>query len=89
MSKWEHGINEKVVINLDHAGDRHVACAWDDCPSDGYELYKLTVNYGKALTPHIVTHVFCCERHRQYFIYASQHDASYGKLPPGFRRSYI
>jgi hypothetical protein len=89
MTRWEHGINQKVVINLDHGGAKHVCCAWDDCENDGYELYKLTINYGKAETPRIVTHVFCCERHKQYFIHGSLHDAQYGRLPPGFRRSYI
>lgn len=89
MSRWEHGINEKVVINLDHAGDRHVMCAWDDCENDGYELYKLTINYGKALTPHVVNHVFCCERHKQYFIESARGPGRHGKLPPGSHRSYI
>lgn len=84
-----HGINEKVVINLDHAGDRHIACAWDDCTNDGYELYKLTINYGTAVAPHIVNHVFCCERHKQYFVHGSQKLAAYGRLPPGYRRSTV
>lgn len=84
-----HGINEKVVINLDHAGDRHVMCAWDDCENDGYELYKVVINYGKTETPHIVNHVFCSERHKQYFIHGSTRLAAYGQLPPGHRRSTL
>jgi len=74
--------NEKVVINLDHAGDRHIMCAWDDCERDGYELYKAVVNYGKADTPRLVSHVFCCERHKQYWINSVK---SYGRLPAGSR----
>jgi hypothetical protein len=82
----QHGIVDKVVINLDHAGDRHVACAWDDCERDGYETNKVKVNYGKVDTPQIVQYVFCTERHRQFWINSHR---SYGKLPPGFKRSFI
>lgn len=86
MTKWDHAINQKVVINLDHGGARHVMCAWDDCEHDGYESNKVEINYGKGDTPHIVKHVFCTERHRQYFINSVK---SYGNLPPGNRRSFI
>jgi hypothetical protein len=86
MSRWQHGVNDKVVINLDHAGDRHVMCAWDDCERDGYELHMVKINYGQADTPHIVKHVFCTERHKQFFINSVK---AYGKLPPGYRRSFI
>jgi hypothetical protein len=86
MSKWDHGIVEKRVINLDHAGDRHVMCAWDDCERDGFDLHQVRINYGKAGTPHVVKHVFCTERHKQFFI--NSHRA-YGVLPPGYRRSFI
>ncbi len=86
MSMREHALIEKPVINLDHAGDRHVMCAWDDCEKDGYELHKVRINYGKADTPQIVNHVFCSDRHKQYFI--NSHRA-YGSLPPGHKRSYI
>lgn len=86
MSMREHARIEKAVINLDHAGDRHVMCAWDDCEKDGVELHKVRINYGKVDTPHVVNHVFCSERHKQYFI--NSHRA-YGQLPPGHKRSYI
>jgi hypothetical protein len=86
MSKWTHGIVDKKVINLDHGGSRHVMCAWDDCERDGYETNKVIINYGKANTPHLVRHVFCSERHRQFFINSVK---AYGNLPPGFRRSFI
>jgi hypothetical protein len=86
MSKWDHGIIEKRVINLDHAGDRHVMCAWDDCERDGFDLHQVRINYGKALTPHVVKHVFCTERHKQFFINSHR---QYGVLPPGYRRSFI
>lgn len=86
MSKWGHAIVEKKVINLDHGGAKHVMCAWDDCERDGVEMHKTTVNYGSADCPQIVNHVFCSERHRQYWINSVR---SYGNLPPGFRRSFI
>lgn len=88
MTRWEHGITHKKVINLDHAGDRHVMCAWDDCEHDGYDMHMVRVNYGADAGPnaHVVKHVFCTERHKQFWI--NSHRA-YGKLPPGFRRSFI
>jgi len=82
----EHAIIERKVINLDHDGDRHVMCAWDTCERDGVELFHCDVNYGKAETPHVVRHVFCTERHRQYWINSTR---GYGQLPPGYRRSFI
>lgn len=81
-----HAIIEKKVINLDHAGDRHVMCAWDTCENDGVELHKVRVNYGTAIQQQIVNHVFCSERHKQYWINSVN---SYGNLPPGYRRSCI
>lgn len=85
MSRRDHALIEKPVINLDHAGDRHVMCAWDECEKDGYELHKARVNYGTAGQPHVVSHVFCCENHKQYWINSVN---SYGNLPPGYRRSF-
>lgn len=82
----EHAIIHKKIINIDHDGDRKVACAWEDCPKDGYELYKCTVNYGTLGKPQIVRYVFCTERHRQYWIHSHR---SYGNLPPGYRMSTI
>jgi hypothetical protein len=81
-TEWRHAIVEKKVINLDHGGAKHVMCAWDDCENDGYEMYQVRINYGKAATPHVVKHVFCSERHRQYFINSTR---SYGNLPAGMR----
>lgn len=88
MSKdrWRHAKIEKVVINLDHGGSRHVMCAWDDCERDGVDLHMVKINYGKADTPHIVKHVFCSERHKVFWINST---SRYGQLPPGYRRSII
>jgi hypothetical protein len=82
MPRWQHGINEKVAINLDHGGSRHVMCAWDDCEKDGHINYMCAVNYGADDGPnaHIVKHIFCTERHRQYWINSTR---QYGRLPPG------
>ena len=82
----QHAIIHKRVINLDHAGDRHVCCAWDDCEHDGYDLHMVRINYGTAETPHVVKHVFCTERHKQFFIHSHR---QYGRLPPGYRLSII
>jgi len=82
----EHAIIHKKVINLDHDGDRHVCCAWDDCERDGVDLHQVRVNYGKADTPHVVKHVFCTDRHKQYWINSTKR---YGNLPPGYRLSII
>jgi hypothetical protein len=86
MPMREHAILHKKVINLDHAGDRHVMCAWDDCEKDGVELHKVRVNYGSASAPHIVNHVFCTERHLQYWVNSTK---KYGQLPPGYKLSRI
>jgi hypothetical protein len=80
----DHAILHKPIINLDHGGSRHVMCAWDDCERDGYELYRVDINYGKAGTPHIVHHVFCTERHLNYFVHSH---LAYGKLPKGINRA--
>jgi hypothetical protein len=85
MSKWNHAIVEKKVINLDHGGSRHVMCAWDICENDGVELHKTRVNYGTTAQPQVVNHVFCCENHKQYWINSTK---QYGQLPPGYRRSF-
>lgn len=82
----QHAIIQKKVINLDHAGDRHVMCAWDDCERDGYELYKIRVNEAAYGPPRMYNYVFCTERHKQFFLHSAK---AYGKLPPGYRRSTI
>jgi len=82
----QHAIIHKRVINLDHAGAKHVMCAWDDCDRDGYDLHMVRINYGTDVTPHVVKHVFCTERHKQFFIHSHR---QYGRLPPGYRLSII
>jgi hypothetical protein len=82
----QHAIIHKRVINLDHAGARHVMCAWDDCERDGFDLHQVRINYGTAATPHVVKHVFCTDRHKQFFINSHR---KYGRLPPGYRLSII
>lgn len=82
----EHAIITKKVINLDHAGNRKVMCAWADCDRDGYELHKVRVNYGTDAIPDVLNYVFCSDRHKQYFIHSHR---QYGHLPPGHRLSTI
>lgn len=86
MSNWEHARLNKKVINFDHAGDKKIYCAWDECDRDGYELHRVKVNYGTAGTPHNVTYVFCTDRHKQYWLHSEK---KYGNLPPGYRLSCV
>lgn len=86
MSRWEHARIQKKVINLDHDGTRKVMCAWDFCENDGYDLHQVRIQYGTPAYPQVVKHVFCCERHKQYWL---NNIRNYGNLPPGFRRSII
>jgi hypothetical protein len=84
---WQHAINQKVVINLDHQGDRHVMCAWDECDRDGYELHKVVVNdAADGYPPRYMRFVFCSERHKMYWVNSHK---KYGDLPPGYKRSTI
>jgi len=73
-----HAIVQKKVINLDHGGNRKIACAWDECDNDGYELYKARVNQAAPGFPaSYIQYVFCCERHKQYWVNSTR---SYGNL---------
>lgn len=80
-----HAIIHKKVINHDRGGS-YVLCAWADCEKDGYELFKVRVNYGTSAAPHVLNYVFCSERHRQYFVHSHR---AYGHLPPGHKMSVI
>ncbi len=88
----------RKAINFDHAANggtvKFVMCAWDDCEKSGYELYKVVIETGniKNGSPsRPLTYIFCCERHRQYWVNASLQakrgftDHLYGSLPPGYR----
>jgi hypothetical protein len=84
----EHAIIQKKVINLDHAGDRNVMCAWDICERDGYEMHKIRLrDSAPGVVPvKTITYVFCTERHKQYWINST---SKYGNLPPGYARSIL
>jgi len=86
MNSRQHAIIEKKVINLDASGDRHIICGWDDCERDGVDLHQVRINYGTARYPQIIKHVFCTNRHKMFFVTSHVH---YGRLPPGYRRSFI
>lgn len=83
-----HAIIERKVINMDHAGDRHIMCAWDDCENDGVELHKVKINYGKPGSPRIVNHVFCSEGHKDFFK-RSHIEGQYGKHSAGMRGTIL
>lgn len=101
-SEWGHAIIEKKAINMDHAangGDcKFVMCAWDTCEKDGFETYKVvteTGNVSGGYESRPLTYIFCCERHRQYWIH-SAHQAKrgydthrHGDLPSGYKGSII
>jgi len=87
----EHAIIQKKVINLDHGVNngptKYVMCAWDTCENDGYELYKAIVHHEKPGYPlYTVTHVFCCERHKMYWVHNTKR---YGYLPNGYRQTLV
>jgi hypothetical protein len=78
-----HAIIQKKVINLDHDGDRHVACAWDTCEKDGFEMYKVVEHEGApGYEKRDIAYVFCTERHKQYWLHST---VSCNNLPPGYR----
>jgi hypothetical protein len=73
-----HAIIQKKIINNDSGDGRKIICAWDTCTNDGYELYKTRVNTAAAgYGAHYVQYVFCCERHKQYWVNST---ISYGNL---------
>lgn len=82
----EHAVLQKKVINMDHDGDRKVCCAWDECERDGYDSFKVRVNYGTPNAPKMVRYVFCTEKHRQYWLNSTR---SYGNAGEGWRRSIL
>lgn len=78
-----HAIIQKKVINRDHDDGKKVMCAWDTCTNDGYEINKVRANdAADGQPPKYIQYVFCCERHRQYWINST---VKYGYLPSGSR----
>jgi hypothetical protein len=101
-SEWRHAILQKKVINLDHAGDRNIMCAWDTCTNDGYESFKVRVRTHAEGEPEFIqtkdgnylpnfrymNYVFCTERHKRYWL-ESIHPGRFGHLPKGYRLSIL
>lgn len=91
-TRWAHAIINKKVINLDHAGDRHVMCAWDTCERDGLEVHKVRVKThsdqfaGDPRNLRYMNYVFCSERHKLYFV-NSLRDCN--NLPAGARLTIL
>ena len=86
MSTDSHARHMRKVINFDHGGSKKVMCAWDECDRDGYENHKVVVHNGKPGYPQDVTHVFCSEKHRRFWITSMEH---YGRLPDGWRTTIL
>ena len=79
-----YSLDRKKVTLLE--GDRggKVLCSWDECDRDGYMLYSVRINNAKpGFTPQYNWHIFCTERHKQYWLSSSRN--LYGKLPSGMR----
>lgn len=97
-----HALAQKKVVNLDRGGT-FVACAWDECDRDGFELFKVRAHehpptWACEQGSH-VTFVFCSERHKLFWLHSSGKRARdlearydgrvYGMLPPGTRRTVL
>ncbi len=76
--------HRKAVINEGDHPDTggKILCGWQDCDRDGYDLYKLVVDYGRPGRPYVTRYVFCSERHQAYWAWSHR---SLGNLPPGLR----
>lgn len=57
-----------------------IQCSWHDCEKQGVLLHQVRIEYGANGYSYNVRHLFCCERHRQYFINGHR---DYGNLPSG------
>lgn len=64
----------------------YIMCSWDECERYGVMLYGVRIPYGVSPNDYTVIHLFCSERHKQYFLNGHRH---YGKLPPGYRLSVL
>jgi hypothetical protein len=71
----------RKVISSGPAHD-YIICSWDDCEKYGVMLHRIVIHYGVPPHRYDVTHVFCSERHRQYFVNSHR---DYGKLPAGYK----
>lgn len=87
-SQWRHAILQKKVINLDHAGNRNVMCAWDTCEHDGYESFKVVKHLSVERGERTMSYVFCTERHKQYWL-ASMRPGNNNNLPSGFKGTIL
>jgi len=57
----------------------------DACDRPSYDLYRVVINYAASWDePYRAIYTFCCERHRQMFIWSHR---KLGGLPPGYRLS--
>lgn len=80
--------HKKIIVhdgNSPRTGEK-IFCAWEDCDNDGFELYKVRVNYGRDEfgRPYNSWYVFCCEDHKQYFVNSHR---DHTNLPNGYKAS--
>ncbi len=69
------------------------SCAWDDCPRDGHDEFKVLERDGLLSladgcspllvgTPKVIHWIFCSPRHKEYWQNAPR---DHGNLPQGAR----
>jgi hypothetical protein len=75
--------HRRGAVSAGPAGER-ILCAWDDCENYGLQLYKVPIQYAKPGSgeDYNVIHLFCCERHMEYWKHSHK---DMGNLPPGAR----
>jgi hypothetical protein len=87
---WQHAILNKKVINHDSGDGRKIICAWDTCTNDGYECNKVrTKTHADGYEERYMDYVFCCERHKMYWVDQAMHPGNNNNLPPGYRRTIL
>jgi hypothetical protein len=73
----------RVIIREGAEEGRPVDCGWDDCTNRGFNNHRVQINEAKpGFPPKYINYVFCCDRHRQYFLNSHR---GYGMLPTGSR----
>lgn len=75
--------HRRGAVSAGPAGER-ILCGWDDCEEYGLMLHQVRIQYAQEDSgeDYMVRHLFCSERHRDYF---RNGHVSMGNLPAGSR----
>lgn len=78
-------VMRRVIIREGERIGNNARCCWDQCDTDGYDLYKARVrDTAHGIEPAIFTwYLFCSERHKQYWVDSYLHPGTHGKLQTG------